>query len=164
MLVITWPRKPKSRMIPGVWPPSPEDCDVKVRLWPNPRLELSNETDRPFADQGAYSRSVGIAQEFPISGRLALAENVARVDVARALAEVNEAERKLVGDVTTAFFEIAVIDQKIDLRDGLIRSQHGRLRLLEREKLETMVCRCYWTLRDNCENVFDFEDDENGAP
>src|ERR1700687_865047 len=35
-------------------------------LWPNPRLELSNETDRPFADQGAYSRSVGIAEEFPI--------------------------------------------------------------------------------------------------
>ena len=94
-------------------------------LWPNPRLELSNETDRPFADQGAYSRSVGVAQEFPISGRLALAESVARVDVARALAEVNEAERKLVGDVTAAFFEIVVIDQKIDLRDGLIRSVAG---------------------------------------
>jgi len=94
-------------------------------LWPNPRLELSNETDRPFANQGAYARSAGIAQEFPISGRLALAENVARVDVARALAEVNEAERKLVGDVTTAYFEIVVIDQKIELRDGLIRSVAG---------------------------------------
>ena len=89
-------------------------------LWPNPRLELSNETDRPFANEGEYSRSVGLSQDFPISGRLALASNVARVDVARALAEVNEAERKLAGDVATAFFEIAVIDRKVALRDRII--------------------------------------------
>ena len=91
-------------------------------LWPNPRLELSNDTDRPFANEGAYARSAGFSQEFPISGRLGLAEDVARVDVARALAEVNEVERQLIGDVETAFFNIVVIDQKLALRDGLIRS------------------------------------------
>ena len=89
-------------------------------LWPNPRLELSNDTDRPFANEGEYSRSIGISQEFPISGRLALAGDVARVDVARALAEVNEAERKLAGDVATAFYEIAVVDRKVALRDRII--------------------------------------------
>jgi cobalt-zinc-cadmium efflux system outer membrane protein len=91
-------------------------------LWPNPRLELSYDTDRPFANEGEYSRSAGFSQEFPISGRLGLAENVARVDVARALAEVNEAERKLIGDVTSAFYEIAAIDQSLKLRDELIAS------------------------------------------
>ncbi len=91
-------------------------------LWPNPRLELSNDTDRPFANEGEYSRSAGFSQEFPISGRLGLAETVARVDVARALAEVNEAERRLIGEVAAAYFGIVVIDQKLALRDGLIRS------------------------------------------
>ena len=39
-------------------------------------------------------------------------------------------------------------------RDGLVRSQHGRLRLLDRARLEQRVCVCYWTLRENCEDVF----------
>ncbi len=39
-------------------------------------------------------------------------------------------------------------------REGLIRSQHGRLRILDRTKLENGVCRCYWIIRDNADNVF----------
>jgi hypothetical protein len=39
-------------------------------------------------------------------------------------------------------------------REGLIRSQHGRLRILDRERLEKLVCRCYWIIRDNADNVF----------
>jgi cobalt-zinc-cadmium efflux system outer membrane protein len=94
-------------------------------LWPNPRLDLSNETDRPFANQGEYSQSIGFSQDFPISGRLGRAEDVARVDVARALAEVNEAERKLMGDVAAAFYNVAVIDQKQLIRDRLIAALEG---------------------------------------
>lgn len=88
-------------------------------LWPNPRVELSYDTDRPFANEGEFSSSAGLSQEFPISGRLGLAQDVARVDVARALAEVNEAERKLIGDVTTAYYEIVALDQSLRLRDEL---------------------------------------------
>ena len=39
-------------------------------------------------------------------------------------------------------------------REGLIRSQHGRLRILERERLEKLVCSCYWIIRENSDNVF----------
>jgi len=39
-------------------------------------------------------------------------------------------------------------------REGLVRSQHGRLRILNREKLEQAVCRCYWQIRQNSEQVF----------
>lgn len=39
-------------------------------------------------------------------------------------------------------------------REGLIRSQHGRLNVLDREKLEKMVCRCYWIIRKNADGVF----------
>jgi len=89
-------------------------------LWPNPKLELSNESDRAFANQGAFTRSVGLTQDFPIAGRISRAQDVSRVDVARALAEVNEAERILLADVAKSFYEIAVLDQKIALRDRLI--------------------------------------------
>jgi hypothetical protein len=39
-------------------------------------------------------------------------------------------------------------------REGLVRSQHGRLRILNRSKLEQIVCQCYWVIRDNSEAVF----------
>lgn len=39
-------------------------------------------------------------------------------------------------------------------RDGLVRSQHGRLHVLERERLEQMVCRCHWIIRGNANGVF----------
>ncbi|HET7815381.1 MAG TPA: Crp/Fnr family transcriptional regulator [Candidatus Baltobacteraceae bacterium] len=40
-------------------------------------------------------------------------------------------------------------------RQGFIRSQHGKLRLLDRKALEQRVCPCYWTLKRNCEDVFE---------
>ncbi len=88
--------------------------------WPNPRLELSNETDAPFANEGEYSRSAGFAQEFPVGGRLARATEVARVDVARALAEVNAAERELISGVANDFDAVIVLDQRIALHDQLV--------------------------------------------
>lgn len=94
---------------------------TQAGLWPNPRLELSNETDALFNNDGQYTRSVGVTQEFPIAGRLARAQALARVDVARALAEVNEAERQLLGEITTAFYEVVTLDQRISLRERLIR-------------------------------------------
>jgi len=89
-------------------------------LWPNPRLVLSNDTDRPFDNAGEYSRSIGISQDFPIAGRIGRAKDVGRVDVARALAEVNEVERRLLGEVAASFYSIVTFDQQIRLRDRLI--------------------------------------------
>lgn len=39
-------------------------------------------------------------------------------------------------------------------RDGLVRSQHGRLRIVDRARLEKLVCRCYWIIRNNADGVF----------
>ena len=89
-------------------------------LWPNPRLVLSNDTGDPFNNAGEYTRSVGISQDFPIAGRIGRAKDVARVDVARALAEVNEAERQLLGEVAASFYGVVTLDQQIKLRDRLI--------------------------------------------
>jgi Crp-like helix-turn-helix domain len=43
-------------------------------------------------------------------------------------------------------------------RDGLIRSQHGRLRVINRGELEARVCRCYWIIKSNAEGIFKKED------
>lgn len=43
-------------------------------------------------------------------------------------------------------------------RDGLVHSQHGRLRVLDRTKLEQMVCQCYWQIRQYSERVFRNDD------
>ena len=39
-------------------------------------------------------------------------------------------------------------------RQGLVRSQHGRLRVMDRPGLEELVCRCYWIIRNNSDAVF----------
>lgn len=88
--------------------------------WPNTRLELSNETDKLFANEGEYSRSIGFTQDFPIAGRIGRTLDVARVDVARALTEVNESERRLLADVAKAFYTVVALDQQIALREKLI--------------------------------------------
>ncbi len=39
-------------------------------------------------------------------------------------------------------------------RQGIVRSHHGRLHILDRVRLEQMVCPCYWIMRHNAELVF----------
>jgi cobalt-zinc-cadmium efflux system outer membrane protein len=94
---------------------------TQAGLRPNPRLNLGNESDQIFGNEGEYSRSIGVTQDFPITGRLARARDVARVDVARALTEVNEAERRLLGDIATAYYAVIALDQRIAVRERLIR-------------------------------------------
>jgi cobalt-zinc-cadmium efflux system outer membrane protein len=89
-------------------------------LWPNPRLDISNVSDKSFRNEGEYDRSAGLSYEFPIAGRIARQADVARVDVALALAELNEGERRLLGDVASSFYEIVSDKRQIALRDRLI--------------------------------------------
>ena len=68
-------------------------------LWPNPELELSHGNDILFSNEGEYSLSTGFKQRFPVTQRLVKAKDVARVDVAMALAEIRDRERLIAGDV-----------------------------------------------------------------
>lgn len=101
---------------------------TQAGLRPNPRLNLSNESDQLFGNEGEYARSIGVTQDFPITGRLARARDVARVDVARALTEVNEAERRLLGDIAAAYYAVIAFDQKIALRERLIHIDESLVR------------------------------------
>lgn len=86
-------------------------------LWSNPELELGRTSDRTFNNEGEYTASAGFNQKFPISGRLARAKTVARVDVALALAEVRNQERLLLGEALKNTKELLVIEEKLRLND-----------------------------------------------
>ncbi len=89
-------------------------------LGPNPRLELAGRNDTLFSNDGEYAVSVGFSQEFPIAGRLARQQDVARVDVALALAEIAQAERTLAGNIAAAYYRLLVLDRQVGAQDRLI--------------------------------------------
>ena len=93
---------------------------VQAGLYPNPRMGVSGGDDSMFRNEGEYSRSVGLSQEFPITGRILRQRDVARVDVALAEAEIQDAERRLAGEIAVSFYRFVVINHQIAVRDHLI--------------------------------------------
>ena len=86
----------------------------------NPRLDLSARSDFLFGNEGEYGASVGISQQFPITDRLRREKDVARVDIALAEAEIQQAERRLANEIAIAVDRLIVTDQQIQSRDALI--------------------------------------------
>ena len=93
---------------------------VQAGLLPNPRLELAKRDDRIFRNEGEYTASIGVSQQFPVTGRIARQKDVARVDVALALAEIGQAELKLASDVASGFYRVLALNRQIEIRDRLI--------------------------------------------
>jgi outer membrane protein, heavy metal efflux system len=97
---------------------------VQAGLWPNPSLNLSNNDDRLFNDEGEFSRSAGFSQAFPISGRIARQKTVARLDVLKAIAEIREAERQLSAKVANAFYAAVITERRMQQLNYLLRINH----------------------------------------
>ncbi|HFF3682934.1 TolC family protein [Legionella pneumophila serogroup 1] len=97
---------------------------VQAGLWPNPSLNLSNNDDRLFNDEGEYSRSAGFSQAFPISGRIAKQKTVARLDVLKAIAEIREAERQLSSKVANAFYAAVITERRLHQLNYLLQINH----------------------------------------
>ena len=93
---------------------------LQAGLPPNPRLDIAARNDRIFRNEGDYAASIGLSQQFSVVGRIARQKEVARVDVALALAEIRQAEIKLAGDVTSRFYRILALNRQIEVRERLI--------------------------------------------
>lgn len=93
---------------------------LQAGLPPNPRLDIAAKNDLLFGNKGEYTASVGISQQFPVAGRIARQKEVARVDVALALAEIRQAELKLAGDVSSGFYRVLALNRQIEVRKRLI--------------------------------------------
>ena len=92
---------------------------IQAGLWPNPELEFAGNTQRPFSNERERAYSSGFAQAFPISGRLAKAKRVARVDIAQALMEIRNRERLLVGEVQKDYLTALILQRQIAARDDV---------------------------------------------
>ena len=95
---------------------------LQAGLWPNPALALTGRSDFAFRNEGERALGVDLAQRFPIAGRLARAQDVARVDVALALAEARDYERVLIGDVQRTVYGLIALDEAIASRESVIRT------------------------------------------
>lgn len=101
---------------------------VDAGLMPNPRVELSGLSDFAFRSEGAYTATVGLSQEFPIAGRILRQKDVARVDVALAQAEVEDAERRLAGEVAGDVYQLLILDRQMQARDRLMAADQRLLK------------------------------------
>lgn len=93
---------------------------LQAGLPANPRLDIATRNDRLFKNEGEYNTSIGLSQQFSVVGRLARQEDVARVDVALARAEIRQAELKLAGDVAAAYYRVLALNQQMKSRERLI--------------------------------------------
>ncbi|MGC2459145.1 MAG: TolC family protein [Gallionellaceae bacterium] len=93
---------------------------LQAGLPPNPRLDVAAKNDLIFRNEGEYVASIGISQQFSVADRIAHQKDVARVDVALAMAEIRQAELKLADDVATSFYRILALNRQIEVRDLLI--------------------------------------------
>jgi cobalt-zinc-cadmium efflux system outer membrane protein len=121
---------------------------VQAGQWLNPSLNLGNSDDRLFRREGDYTRSVGFSQQFPIAGRIGQQKKVAQVDVAIAIAEIKEAERKLAGEVANSFYGLLITQRRLQqvkhllpINEKLIRVTHNRLHAAEVSELDANTAR-----------------------
>ncbi|MCE0722757.1 TolC family protein [Legionella resiliens] len=121
---------------------------IQAGLWPNPSINLSNNDDRLFNDEGEYSRSAGFSQAFPISGRIAKQKTVARLDVMKAITEIREAERQLSAKVANAFYAAVITERRLQQLNYLLRINkelvnviHNRYHAAEISKLDENAAR-----------------------
>jgi cobalt-zinc-cadmium efflux system outer membrane protein len=107
---------------------------IQAGLWSNPELRFSGRSDVVFQNEGERALGVDFEQRFPIAGRLGRAEDVARVDVALALAESREFERALIGEVQRSVYGLAALDEAIASRESVIRTAEQLVRAATRRR------------------------------
>jgi len=104
---------------------------LQAGLWPNPEIDLSYRADVFFGGEGQDKAMASLMQRLPWSGRLARARKVSRVEVAIALTEVRDTERKLILDVQRTFIQARAAAEKAAALKKLIASMDSLIALNE---------------------------------
>ena len=105
-------------------------------LWPNPEIEFITSSDSVFGNEGEHATTYGFKQRLPISGRLSDSHDLARVDIAMAIAEVENKERLLSGEISLRARTLVTLDEKIAVNQELQKSTRRLVSMLEsRQKL-----------------------------
>jgi cobalt-zinc-cadmium efflux system outer membrane protein len=99
--------------------------------WPNPELELSGMSDVVFRNEGAGAFTVGLAQTFPLTARLSLARESARVNVLHALREIRNRERLLIAEVRATSIDILESQARAKALEDLLAASQKTSSLAE---------------------------------
>lgn len=98
---------------------------------PNPELSISGNSARVLSSSNEYGWSVGVAQAFPITGRLRLLKGVSQQEVRLAQAEVREAELMLGAEVSRVYDELLALERKRSLLDKQLQLVNNFKKQLE---------------------------------
>jgi len=104
---------------------------LQAGLWPNPEIDFAYRSDVFLGGEGQDRVTAALMQRLPWSGRLARAQSVSRVEVAIALTEVRDAERKLLFDVQKTFIEARLAAEKAEALQSLMKSVDSLISLNE---------------------------------
>lgn len=107
---------------------------LQAGLWPNPEIDLSYRADIFSGGQGQDKAMASLMQRLPWSGRLSRAQKVSRVEVAIALTEVRDAERKLLLEVQRMFIQARAAAEKTASLTKLIASTDSLIALNEAKR------------------------------
>ena len=108
---------------------------VQASALPNPKINVGAGSDFAFRNEGSYTASVGISQDFPIAGRLLHQKAVALVDIELAQTEFLDAQRRLAGEIAANSYRILVLDRQILARDALSAAEE-RLASITRSRFK----------------------------
>jgi len=104
---------------------------LQAGLWPNPEIDFAWRSDVFFGGEGQDRTTAALMQRLPWSGRLARAQTVLRFEVAIALTEVRDEERRLLLDVQKAFIDARSASEKSATLSKLIKSVDSLISLNE---------------------------------
>lgn len=108
---------------------------LQARVYPNPELDLALETDRFFAGDGEGRRSVGVTQTIVTAGKRRQRQENARLGVNAAEEMLDDAKRRLIGEVEEVFYRLLFTQERlklareqIELAERLVALSEGRFR------------------------------------
>ena len=92
----------------------------KAKVFVNPELELSGETDALFANEGEGVHSIGLGQTFFVGPKRRYRIGIAELNLGRTRKAIENSQRLLVAEVKDAFYTILLLQEKLKLAAELI--------------------------------------------
>jgi len=88
---------------------------IRAGLYPNPVLDLEGTTGALTGSSSENRASIGVSQEFLIGGKREKRLAVAESELARFANRIRDAERLLLLEVKTGFYDLLMVESRLDL-------------------------------------------------
>ena len=105
-----------------------ESGKIRAGLYPNPVLELNGASGALTGSSSENRLGIGVSQEFLIGGKRAKRQAVAESELARFANRLKDAERLLLLEVKTGFYDLLMTESRLDLA---LKSQELNNQLLQ---------------------------------